>query len=175
MKIKCEEYFYTGIPHWPAEDCAITNQLTMSAHSRQSEQRNIIDRTHTWQQCSVTISEDILTIKYGFNLRFHRYASITNSIITWNIFWLETIYRAYVNRSAQSQSWHTFEAKHATLSGMISKGPGKQSKRYECQLLRKANTVWRNPGMTTDDVCLMFTWALKIAPGFPLHVGNKTR
>ena len=38
---------------------------------------------------------------------------------------------------------------------------GKQSKRYECQLLRKANTVWRNPGMTTDDICLMFTWALK--------------
>ena len=56
------------------------------------------------------------------------------------------------------------------LSGKISKEPGKQSKRYECQLLRKANTVWRNHGMTTDDVCLMFTWALKIAPGFPIHV-----
>ena len=55
---------------------------------------------------------------------------------------------------------------------MKSKGPRKQSKRYECQLLRKANTVWRNPGMTTDDVCLMFTWALKIAPGFPIHVGK---
>ena len=53
---------------------------------------------------------------------------------------------------------------------MISKGPGKQSERYECQLLRKANTVWRNPGMTTDDVCLMFTWALKVALGFPIHV-----
>ena len=49
---------------------------------------------------------------------------------------------------------------------------GKQSKRYECQFLRNANTVWRNPGMTTDDVCLMFTWALKIAPGFPIHVGK---
>ena len=86
--------------------------------------------------------------------------------------------RACVNRSAQSQSWHTFEATHsgsATLSGMISKGSGKQSKRYECQLLHKANTVWRNPGMTTDDVCLMFTWALKIVPGFQIHVGNKTR
>ena len=44
---------------------------------------------------------------------------------------------------------------------------GKQSNRYECQLLRKANTVWRI-GMTTNDVCLMFTWALKIAPGFPI-------
>ena len=61
------------------------------------------------------------------------------------------------------------------LSGMISKGPGKQSKRYECQLLRKANTVWRNPGMTTDDVFLIFTWALKIEAGFPILVGNETR
>ena len=60
------------------------------------------------------------------------------------------------------------------LSGMKSTGSvGKQSNRYECQLLRKANTVWRNPGMTTDDVCLMFTWALKIAPGFPIHVGKQ--
>ena len=58
---------------------------------------------------------------------------------------------------------------------MISKGPGKQSKRYMCQLLCKTNTVWRNPGMTTDDVCLMFTWALKIAPGFPIHVRNQTQ
>ena len=58
---------------------------------------------------------------------------------------------------------------------MISKGLGKQSKRYECQLLHKANTVGRNPGMTTDDVCLMFTWALKIAPGFPIHGGNKIK
>ena len=27
--------------------------------------------------------------------------------------------------------------------------------------------------MTTNDVCLMFTWALKIAPGFPIHVGKQ--
>ena len=47
----------------------IAQSLTMSAHNRQSEQQNIIDRTHTWQQCSVTISEDILTTKYCFNLR----------------------------------------------------------------------------------------------------------
>ena len=26
--------------------------------------------------------------------------------------------------------------------------------------------------MTPDDVCLMFTWALKIAPGFPIDVGK---
>ena len=58
---------------------------------------------------------------------------------------------------------------------MKSKGSGGQLKRYECQLLRKANTVWRNPGMTTDDACLMFTWALKIASGFPYMLENKTR
>ena len=46
---------------------------------------------------------------------------------------------------------------------------GKQSKNYECQLLRKANTVWQNPGMNTDDVCLMFK--LKIGPSFPIRVG----
>ena len=43
----------------------------MPAHSRQSEQQNTIARRHTLQQCSVTTSEDILTTKYGFNLR-HR-------------------------------------------------------------------------------------------------------
>ena len=45
------------------------NQLAMSAHSRQLERQNIIDRMHTWPQCSVITSEDILTTKYGFNLR----------------------------------------------------------------------------------------------------------
>ena len=44
-----------------AINSAITYQLTLSAHSRQSERQNIIDRMHTWQQCSVTISDDILT------------------------------------------------------------------------------------------------------------------
>ena len=39
----------------------IVQSLTMSAHSRESKREDIIDRTHTWQQCSVTISEDILT------------------------------------------------------------------------------------------------------------------
>ena len=45
--------------------------LIVSAHSWQSERQNIIDRTYTWQQCLVTTSGDILTTKYGFNLRFH--------------------------------------------------------------------------------------------------------
>ena len=37
---------------------------TYHAHSLQSERQNIIDRTYTWQQCLVTITEDILTNKY---------------------------------------------------------------------------------------------------------------
>ena len=41
----------------------------MPAHSRQSGRQNIIARTHTWQQCSVSTSGAILTTKYGFNLR----------------------------------------------------------------------------------------------------------
>ena len=41
----------------------------MPAHSRQSERQNIMARRHTWQQCSVSTLEAILTTKYGFNLR----------------------------------------------------------------------------------------------------------
>ena len=41
----------------------------MPAHSRQSERQNIIARMHTWQQCSVSTLEAILTTKYGFDLR----------------------------------------------------------------------------------------------------------
>ena len=47
----------------------IAPSLTMSAHSRELEQQNIIDKTHTWQQCLVIISEDILKTKYDFDLR----------------------------------------------------------------------------------------------------------
>ena len=58
----------------------IAQSLTMSAHSRQLERQNIIDRRHTWQQCSVTISEDILTTKYDFNLREISPLSIDNEL-----------------------------------------------------------------------------------------------
>ena len=51
----------------------------MPAHSRQSEWQNIIARKHTWQQCSVTTSEDILTTKYGFSLRQNSPLSIDNN------------------------------------------------------------------------------------------------
>ena len=47
----------------------IVQSLTMSAQSRQSEWQNIKDRTQIWQQCLVTVSEDILTNKYRINLR----------------------------------------------------------------------------------------------------------
>ena len=51
----------------------------MPAHSRQSERQNIIAKTHTWQQCSVSTSEAILTTKYGFNLRQNSPLNIENN------------------------------------------------------------------------------------------------
>ena len=42
---------------------------TYHAHSRQLERQNIIDRMHTWQQSSLTISEDILASKYDLYLK----------------------------------------------------------------------------------------------------------
>ena len=53
---------------------------TYHAHSRQSEWQNILDRAHTWQQCLVTISEDILTTIYDVYLKqiaSYSYFSIT--------------------------------------------------------------------------------------------------
>ena len=61
-----------------AADSAITYHF-MPAHSRQSERQNIIARTHTWQQCSVSTSEAILTTKYGFNLRQNSPLNIENN------------------------------------------------------------------------------------------------
>ena len=40
---------------------------THHAHSRQSGRQNILDST--WQQCLVTMSEDILTTKYDVYLK----------------------------------------------------------------------------------------------------------
>ena len=48
----------------------IAPSFTMSAHNRESERQNIIDKMHTWQQCLVIISEDILKTKYDFYLRY---------------------------------------------------------------------------------------------------------
>ena len=51
----------------------------MPAHRRQSGRQNIITRTHTWQQCSVSTSGAILTTKYGFNLRQNSPLNIENN------------------------------------------------------------------------------------------------
>ena len=69
----------------------------MPAHSRQSGRQNIIARTHTWQQCSVSTSRAILTTKYGFNLRQNSPLNIENN--TGYSGWIR-VFRACANRSA---------------------------------------------------------------------------
>ena len=69
----------TGQNTWYAGTWLRNHLPHMPAHSRQSEQQNIIARTHTWQQCSVSISEAILTTKYGFNLRQNSPLNIENN------------------------------------------------------------------------------------------------
>ena len=80
---------------WYEEFPWLRNHLPhMPAHSRPSERQNIIARTHTWQQCSVSTSEAILTTKYGFNLRQNSPLNIEN-----NSDWIR-VCRACANRSA---------------------------------------------------------------------------
>ena len=68
------------VVRWYKEFPWLRNHLPhMPAHSRQSERQNIIARTHTWQQCSVSTSEAILTTKYGFNLRQNSPLNIENN------------------------------------------------------------------------------------------------
>ena len=55
-----ENFIFPGFPD-PVGTLAWVDSTCISAHSRQSERQNIIDRTHTWQQCLITISEGILT------------------------------------------------------------------------------------------------------------------
>ena len=69
----------TGQNTWYAGTWLRNHLPHMPAHSRQSERQNIIARTHTWQQCSVSISEAILTTKYGFNLRQNSPLNIENN------------------------------------------------------------------------------------------------
>ena len=98
----------------------------MPVHSRQSGRQNIITRTHTWHQCSVSTSGAILTTKYGFNLRQNSPLNIENNT------GYECLSRM---RKSVHWSWHTFEATYAgslpyystTFRCMIGKGPGKQS------------------------------------------------
>ena len=68
------------VVRWYEEFPWLRNHLPHPAHSRQSERQNIIARTHTWQQCSVSTSEAILTTKYGFNLRQNSPLNIENNM-----------------------------------------------------------------------------------------------
>ena len=69
-----------GVSQTPRVHHWLRNHLPhMPAHRRQSERQNIIARTHTWQQCSVSTSEAILTTKYGFNLRQNSPLNIENN------------------------------------------------------------------------------------------------
>ena len=68
------------VVRWYEEFPWLRNHLPhLPAHSWQSEQQNIIARTHTWQQCSVSTSEAILTTKNGFNLRQNLPLNIENN------------------------------------------------------------------------------------------------
>ena len=66
--MKCKEYFFISFPVCSSVACRSEVSVkprgiqvsTYHAHNQQSE--------HTWQQSLVTISEDILTIKYDFYL-----------------------------------------------------------------------------------------------------------
>ena len=67
------------VVRWYEEFPWLLNHLPhMPAHSRQSERQNRA-RTHTWQQCSVSTSEAILTTRYGFNLRQNSPLNIENN------------------------------------------------------------------------------------------------
>ena len=71
------------VVRWYEEFPWLRNHLPcMPAHSRQSERQNIIARMHTWQQCSVSTWEAILTTKYGFNLRQNSPLNIEKNPLT---------------------------------------------------------------------------------------------
>ena len=158
----------------PPGTSLIAQSLTMSAHCRQSERQNIIDRRHTWQQCSVTISEDILTTKCGFNLRYISPLSINNELeysITTRIFWLETsvprmrqLVRtvtklAHFWSDTRNTQWHEI------------KGAGGNSRNATSANFSARRT--QSGGIPARPL-MTFAWCLrvlKIAPGFPMHAG----
>ena len=92
----------------------LRNHLPPHVQSLQSERQNIIDRMHTWQHCSVTMSKDILTTKYGFNLRqISPLKHDNNTRLETQPSLHRTALRLCTNQSEQSQSWHAFEATFA--------------------------------------------------------------
>ena len=68
-KVFCTSGPNSVVPTWMDELSRGQAQSGVNSH-----------RNHTWQQCSVTISEDILTTKYGFNLRQISPISIDNKL-----------------------------------------------------------------------------------------------
>ena len=134
-------------------DCAIAYQLTMSAHSRRLKQQNIIDRTHTWQQYSVTILEDILTTKCGFTDRLCRKASKTTTRILLSGDWRQvSVAHAPINRRnhkictlMKRNTLVPSPIASAIQSMHLTKGPRKQSKQYSANFSARRTIVWQNP------------------------------
>ena len=74
QRVNRQNTLYTGYEEFP-------DLPHMPAHSRQSGRQNIIARTQTWQQCSVSTSGAILTTKYSFNLRQNSPLNIQNNTL----------------------------------------------------------------------------------------------
>ena len=112
----------------------------MPANSRQWDRQNIKDRTHTWQQCSVTTSEDILTTKYGFNLRQNSPLSIDNN--TGYSGWIR-ICCTCANRSAITQVG-TLLKRHTLV-------PSPTAPLYSIAWLKRAGETVLNATVPTGD------------------------
>ena len=156
----------------------------MPAHSRQSVRKNIIDRTHNWQQCSVTISEDILTTKYAFNLRLISPLSIDNSTNTLAGDWShKVVRRACANQSVQSPSWHSFVKRH-----MLVASPMPPLHSIACDKRGQGNSLDAIAPTSPGDHNLVVSWHVVLwhcvycaknstdvnEAGYP-NVGNQTR
>ena len=148
-----------------------------------TERQNIIDKTHTWQQCSVTISEVILTTKYGFiqsQIDFTAKHRKQNKLADNNTSTLAGEKHAphALNQSSQSPSWHTFEATHAGSRHTAPqhsvvwnhRGRGNSLNATSANFsARRTQHSLAESRHVTFAACLP---PLKIAPGFPIHVGK---
>ena len=148
--------------------CIITYH--MLAHSRQSERQNIINRMHTWQQCSVTISEDISTTKYAFKLRLISSVHINNNT---NTLIGDCKIQCSVLRMCELVCTFT------QVGTLLKQHTLVASPTPPIHSVAWFEKVWgtvlnatvpislpgdHSPGTWCYDVCLMFTTALKIAP-----------
>ena len=153
-------------------DCAIIYHVNIQLAVGAGKHK---DRVHTWQQYSVTISEDVLT-KCGFDLRYIALLNIDNNPITLAGDWRHRVAcRTCTNWSAQSPKVGIFN--EATNAGSLpllifytplhdTKGPGKQSKRFHFQLRRADHSL----AESRTWVCDVFTTVLKSHRGKPSQV-----